>query len=88
MATWGFWIDNTDNPYNGSHACDRHLGEMLPVGSSHHTNGARINIWSLCNGYDGTMYSKEEIAAATGQDELNLVLLDKRNPILQDGNGR
>lgn len=69
IATWGFWVANPRHPYDISYACNRHLGEMLPDdSSSHHTTPARINVWSLEGGYDGTMYSKERIEAARIRD--------------------
>lgn len=62
-ATWGFWIEPL--PDNVSHACDRHLGEMLPDdASSHHETPTRINIWRLIDGFDPTMCTLEEIEAA------------------------
>ena len=62
-ATWGYWIEPT--PDGVSHSCDRHLGEMLPAdGSTHHTTATRFNVWHLDDGYDGTMYSADDIAAA------------------------
>jgi len=66
-ATWGFWVEPL--PDNISYACNKHLGEMLPEGSTHHTKGERFNVWSLDDGYDGTMCSAEQIAAAKARDE-------------------
>ena len=66
VAAWGFWVE--PEPDNISHACNKHLGEMLPNGSTHHTLGARFNVWALDEGYDGTAYSTEQIEAAKTRD--------------------
>lgn len=62
-ANWGFWIEPL--PDNVSHACNRHLGEMLPDdASSHHETPTRVNIWRLIDGYDPTMCTLAEIETA------------------------